>query len=46
MRLLDTTSLELEEFVGDSVPRYAILSHTWVAGEEISFHEFQDPSPS
>ncbi|KAK4207064.1 hypothetical protein QBC37DRAFT_102697 [Rhypophila decipiens] len=28
MRLLDTTSLQLGEFVAD-IPSYAILSHTW-----------------
>lgn len=36
MRLLDTSTLELHEFLGDiesqQFPRYAILSHTW--GEE------------
>jgi hypothetical protein len=29
MRLLNTTSLEIQEFKNDSIPRYAILSHTW-----------------
>lgn len=28
------------------VPPYAILSHTWIDGEEISFHDFIDLSPS
>ncbi|KAI2772756.1 heterokaryon incompatibility protein-domain-containing protein [Daldinia loculata] len=46
MRLLNTTSLELKEFQGDTVPPYAILSHTWIDGEEISFHDFVDLSPS
>lgn len=33
MRLLNSRSLQLEEFIGDAnVPSYAILSHTW--GEE------------
>jgi hypothetical protein len=36
MRLLNVNSLELEEFIEDSVPKYAILSHTW-ATEEVTF---------
>ncbi|KAI0888157.1 HET-domain-containing protein [Annulohypoxylon maeteangense] len=46
MRLINTSSLEFEEFHGDAVPPYAILSHTWVEGEEISFREFIDPNLS
>ena len=38
MRLLDTTSFQLKEFVGDKIPKYAILSHTW-GEEEVSFQE-------
>ncbi|KAL8735489.1 MAG: hypothetical protein Q9181_002779 [Wetmoreana brouardii] len=33
MRLLETSSITLHEFQGDSIPEYAILSHTWGAGE-------------
>ena len=37
MRLLNTTlsagQFELHEFVGDQIPKYAILSHTWGDGE-------------
>ncbi|KAL7622570.1 hypothetical protein AAE478_008077 [Parahypoxylon ruwenzoriense] len=40
MRLLHTSSLALHEFHGTGVPPYAILSHTWVEGEEVSFHDF------
>jgi hypothetical protein len=29
MRLLNTASITLEEFLGENVPPYAILSHTW-----------------
>lgn len=29
MRLLNTTSLEVEEFPQSEVPEYVILSHTW-----------------
>ena len=40
MRLLHTLSLTLHEFHGDSIPQYAILSHTW-EDEEVSFHDLQ-----
>ena len=33
MRLIRTTKLDLEEFVDDQIPKYAILSHRWEAGE-------------
>ncbi|KAI1407251.1 HET-domain-containing protein [Hypoxylon sp. FL1857] len=46
MRLLNTESLELKEFHGKAIPAYATLSHTWVEGEEISFHDFVDLNPS
>lgn len=36
MRLLDTSTIKLREFIGDEVPRYAILSHTW-GEEEVSY---------
>jgi hypothetical protein len=29
MRLLNTQTFKLEEFIGHNVPQYAILSHTW-----------------
>ncbi len=37
MRLLNTSTLELHEFVGGDIPKYAILSHTWEDGE-VLFH--------
>ena len=40
MRLLHTSTLELHEFYGDVIPKYAILSHTW-GEEEVSFQELQ-----
>lgn len=43
MRLVNTVSLELEEFFDSYTPPYAILSHTW-GSEEISFSEMQDPN--
>jgi hypothetical protein len=42
MWLLDTSTLELNEFTGENIPCYAILSHTWgSAEEEISFHDLR-----
>ncbi|KAK0648804.1 heterokaryon incompatibility protein-domain-containing protein, partial [Cercophora newfieldiana] len=41
MRLIDTETLALSEFFGDSIPKYAILSHTWGA-EEVTFQDWDD----
>lgn len=41
MWLLNTTSLRLHEFVGDNLPPYAILSHTW-SSDEFLYHEVPD----
>jgi hypothetical protein len=42
MRLIDSRTLEFKEFPrGDSVPKYAILSHTWTDNEVI-FKDMQD----
>ena len=40
MRLLNTFTLSLREFVGDNIPSYAILSHRW-EGEEVTFQDLQ-----
>lgn len=40
MRLINTTTLKLEEFIDQDVPPYAILSHMW-GKEEVSFQEMQ-----
>ncbi|KAH8679640.1 heterokaryon incompatibility protein-domain-containing protein, partial [Tricladium varicosporioides] len=40
MRLINTANLSIEEFTGERIPLYAILSHTWGA-EEISFQDMQ-----
>ncbi|KAK2770776.1 het domain protein [Colletotrichum kahawae] len=41
MKLLNCSSLEIEEYYGSSIPeKYAILSHTWESGEA----SFQDAS--
>ncbi|CCC07022.1 hypothetical protein SMACR_01045 [Sordaria macrospora] len=38
MWLINTSTLELEEFIGSDIPSYAILSHTWEDGE-VTFHD-------
>ena len=40
MRLINTTTLELEEYHGEP-PEYAILSHTW-GNEEVTFQDWQE----
>ncbi|KAK3317764.1 heterokaryon incompatibility protein-domain-containing protein [Cercophora scortea] len=40
MRLINATTLELDFFYGDDIPRYAILSHTW-GKEEVTFQDWQ-----
>ncbi|KAK1828810.1 hypothetical protein QBC39DRAFT_358387 [Podospora conica] len=39
MRLININTLELEEFFGDRIPKYIILSHTW-EDQEISFQDY------
>ncbi|KIV82698.1 hypothetical protein PV11_04788 [Exophiala sideris] len=41
MRLINTTTLEFQEFFGNHIPKYAILSHTWGEGE-VSYQDWQD----
>ena len=41
MHLLNAKTRKLESFVGDSVPKYAILSHTW-GDDEVSFKDLND----
>jgi hypothetical protein len=43
MRLINKTTLRLEAFFTGNVPPYAILSHTGLEGEEVSFQEMVDP---
>ncbi|KJX92226.1 hypothetical protein TI39_contig5887g00003 [Zymoseptoria brevis] len=41
MRLINTSTLELAEFVGSEIPSYAILSHRWASSsEEPSMKDF------
>lgn len=46
MHLLHTKSLELQEFIGDDIPKYAILSHTWGDGEVLFRHVWEKKFPS
>src|SRR5262245_27721437 len=43
MRLINTSTLSFEEFVGEDMPKYAILSHTWES-EEVVFQDWANPS--
>ena len=45
MRLINCSTLQLEEFIGTNIPRYAILSHTW-GDEEVSFADFTSGQPT
>jgi hypothetical protein len=45
MRLLNSKTLEFEEFPENEIPTYAILSHTW-GKDEISFQDMQTGSAS
>ncbi|KAG8532321.1 uncharacterized protein KY384_003962 [Bacidia gigantensis] len=40
MRLISTADLSLHEFLGEKIPSYAILSHTW-GEEEVSYKQFK-----
>jgi hypothetical protein len=46
MWLINTTTLQLDEFFDASTPKYAILSHTWGAPhDEVSFIDMMDKGP-
>jgi hypothetical protein len=40
MRLLNTKTLQLHEY-HSKIPQYAILSHTWVENEEVTFEDLE-----
>ncbi|KAJ4288074.1 hypothetical protein N0V90_012091 [Kalmusia sp. IMI 367209] len=40
MRLLHSETLEFATFLGDSIPPYAILSHTW-GNEEVTYEDMR-----
>ena len=42
MRLINTDTLQLEDFFTRSVPEYAILSHTW-GPDEVTYQQFISP---
>lgn len=44
MWLIDVETRRLAEFIGLDVPPYAILSHTWVSGQEVTFQELRSPA--
>ncbi|CAO2647562.1 Nn.00g084840.m01.CDS01 [Neocucurbitaria sp. VM-36] len=39
MRLINTKTGQLEDFLGQEIPKYAILSHTW-GEEEVSYQDY------
>jgi hypothetical protein len=42
MKLLNAHTWQINDFISDdSIPQYAILSHTWV-NEEVSFQDWQN----
>src|SRR3569833_619361 len=41
MRLINVKTYIIEEFFGDRIPKYAILSHTW-GDEEVTFQDMQN----
>ncbi|KAI0382550.1 heterokaryon incompatibility protein-domain-containing protein [Hypomontagnella monticulosa] len=43
MRLLHAATLKFQDFNESELPEYAILSHTWKAGEEVSFQDMSSP---
>ena len=43
MRLLNAHTLEIKKFPDNDIPSYAILSHTWQDGEEVSFQDLHRP---
>ncbi|KAI1342984.1 heterokaryon incompatibility protein-domain-containing protein [Xylariaceae sp. FL0016] len=43
MRLINVKTLELEGFIVDDAPPYAILSHTW-GDDEVTYQDWQDQS--
>lgn len=42
MRLINTTTFQLDEFFGEDIPKYAILSHTWGRPkDEVTFRDIE-----
>lgn len=45
MWLINIDTLALEEFFGEQIPPYCILSHRWT-GDEATFQDFRDGDPT
>ena len=45
MRLINTQTLQFKEFIGDQVPLYVILSHTWGEDEVLFTHMQNGTAP-
>ncbi|KAK7448853.1 hypothetical protein VKT23_013582 [Stygiomarasmius scandens] len=45
-RFIDTRSLRLVDVKDDDEISYAILSHRWIEGQEVSYQDLDDPSDS
>lgn len=41
MWLINVQTKRLQDFIGSDVPPYAILSHTWASGQEVTFQEMK-----
>ena len=45
MRLLNSSTIKLQDFIGENVPDFAILSHKWT-NDEVLFQDLINPSES
>jgi hypothetical protein len=43
IRLINTTTIEVENFAAGSIPAYAILSYTWLPEGEVTFQDMANP---
>ena len=43
MRLINTTTIRVENFAPGSIPEYAILSHTWLPEGEVTLQDTAIP---
>lgn len=46
MRLINVHSFAFKEFFGKNIPKYAILSHTWIDGEEVTLQDWGHLGPA
>lgn len=40
MRLINVQTRKIKDFIGTRIPQYAILSHTWEEGEEVTYQDY------